>query len=350
MSKIDVYDVVIVGAGICGLITAFKLAHYKLDILVIDMNSEPGWGVSKGHAAIVHVIQLPFKSLKSKLAREGNRELLKICNYLKVRYKKTSTLLLAMNLLHLLVFPLIYLYLRLNLKEEFKARIISRRTLRRIEPNISDRVLAAIEVDGYAVIDSFDLTYGLYEFLKINNVHFVFGEKVIRIDLHNDFLKISTEAGREFSSRYLVNAGGLYADEVVRLLGDSVEFELGKGVMIVFERQVSNRLLSPLTLRPDPKTKGGAIMFTWDGKGLWGPILRIVRDKNDLSIEESDVKTIISRFSRLIKVDPGIPIKAYSGIRPILSINDFIITYSMKSRDSEYSWNGVASSYILEKC
>jgi len=118
----------------------------------------------------------------------------------------------------------------------------------------------------------------------------------------------------------------------VRLLGDSVEFELGKGVMIVFEKQVSDRLLSPLTLRPDPKTKGGAVMFTWDGKGLWGPNLRIVRDKNDLSIEESDVKTIISRFSKLIKVDPGIPIKAYSGIRPISSINDFIITYSTKSR------------------
>jgi glycerol-3-phosphate dehydrogenase len=332
MSKIDVYDVVIVGAGICGLITAYKLAHYKLNILVIDMNIEPGWGVSKGHAAIVHVIQLPFKSLKSKLAREGNRELLKICEYLKVRYRKTSTLLLAMNLLHLLALPLIYLYLKLNLKGEFKSRIIGRRTLRRIEPNVSDKVLAAIEVDGYAVIDSFDLIYGLYEFLKINSVHFVFGEKVVRIDFQEDFLKIYTDGGREFLSRYLVNAGGLYADEVARLLGDYVEFELGKGVMIVFEKQVSDRLLSPLTLRPDPKTKGGAVMFTWDGKGLWGPNLRIVRDKNDLSIEESDVNTIISRFSKLVKADPGIPIKAYSGIRPIPPINDFIITYSKKSR------------------
>lgn len=327
----EVYDVVIVGAGVCGLITAYKLAHYRLSILVIDLNPEPGWGVSKGHAAVVHVIQLPFKSLKSKLAREASRELLKICDNLKVRYKKTSTLLLAMNILHLVALPAIYLYLKMNLGNEFRVRMVSRRTLRKIEPNVSDRVLAAIEVDGYAVVDSFDLVYGLYEFLKANGVQFSFKEKVVKIDVDKELLKIHVDSGRGYLSKFMVNAGGLYADEVAELVGDHIQFELGKGVMIIFDRQVSNRLLSPLTLRPDPKTKGGAIIFTWDGKGLWGPNLRLVKDKDDLSTDESDLNTLIEKFSRLIEADPGIPLRAYCGIRPIPPMNDLIIEYSSKS-------------------
>ncbi|MEM0452512.1 MAG: hypothetical protein QXO15_04505 [Nitrososphaerota archaeon] len=67
--------------------------------MVIDLNCEPEWSVSKSHAAVVHVIQLLFKYLKSRLAREGNGELLKICDRLRVRYKRTSVLLLATNLL-----------------------------------------------------------------------------------------------------------------------------------------------------------------------------------------------------------------------------------------------------------
>lgn len=44
------YDVVIVGAGVVGLFTAYELAHSEARVLVIDREEEPGFGVSKGHA------------------------------------------------------------------------------------------------------------------------------------------------------------------------------------------------------------------------------------------------------------------------------------------------------------
>ncbi|MCS7102675.1 MAG: FAD-dependent oxidoreductase, partial [Candidatus Korarchaeum sp.] len=92
-----------------------------------------------------------------------------------------------------------------------------------------------------------------------------------------------------------------------------------------FDRAISSRLLTPLYLRPDPKTKGGAIMFTHDGKGLWGPNLRLTGSKEDTSTDEQDLETILGKFSKLIKVDPGIPLKAYAGIRPIPPENDFLL-------------------------
>lgn len=67
------YDIAIIGAGIIGLFIAYELSHYNAKILVIDKNVEPGFGVSKGHAGVIHVVQPPFNTLRSKLAIEGNR-------------------------------------------------------------------------------------------------------------------------------------------------------------------------------------------------------------------------------------------------------------------------------------
>ncbi|MEM0257976.1 MAG: FAD-dependent oxidoreductase, partial [Thermofilum sp.] len=113
------YDVAIVGGGIVGLMLAYKLAHYDVRTLVIEACPEPGWGVSKAHAAVVHVVQLPFSSLKSRMAREGNRQLEKICRELGVRFERTSSLAVAMKLHHFLAMPLVALYLKLNLGKEF---------------------------------------------------------------------------------------------------------------------------------------------------------------------------------------------------------------------------------------
>ena len=323
------YDVVVVGAGITGLMIAYRLSHFRLKVLVIDSNPEPGWGVSKGHAAIVHVIQLPFKSLKSRLARKGNRELLQICDRLGVRYRRTSTLILVTKPLQLLALPFVYLYLKLNLRG-FPVRLLSRGRVREIEPNASDRILAGIEVGGYAVVDSFDLIYGLYEFCSMNGVEFHFEERVVDVSASDEGVEVVTDRGR-YRTSFLVNSAGLHADELAKLTGDGVEFELGKGAMIVFERAVSNNLLAPLYLKPDPKTKGGAIMFTHDGRGLLGPNLRAAKDKEDTSVEELDYRMIVEKFSGLIKSELPTPIKAYAGIRPIPPGNDFIVRRSSRS-------------------
>ncbi len=315
------YDVIVVGTGIVGLMVTYELSHYRLRVLALERNPEPGWGVSRAHAAIAHVVQLPLGSLKSKLARMGNPRLLRICDELGVRYRRTSTLILATRMLHLLALPLVYLYLRLS---GFRVRLRGRGSLLREEPALSDRVLGGVEVGGYAVIDNFDLLYALYEFSKLNGVVFSFGEEVKAVEQLNSSIRVITDMG-SYEASYLVNAAGLWADDIFRLTGGDIEFELGKGVLLVFDRAVSSKLLAPLHLRPDPRTKGGAIMFTHDGRGLWGPNLRLADGKDDTLVDEWDIEILMEKFSKLIKVDPGIPLKAYAGIRPIPPGNDFLL-------------------------
>ena len=43
------YDVIIVGAGILGCLTARQLMKYKLDVLVLDKESDIGEGATKAN-------------------------------------------------------------------------------------------------------------------------------------------------------------------------------------------------------------------------------------------------------------------------------------------------------------
>jgi len=325
------YDVIIIGAGIIGLFIAYYLSKTKVRTLVIEKEIEPGFGVSKGHAGVIHVIQLPFKSLRSRLALEGNRKYDKIVNELGIEFRRVNTILVAINPLYLILLPIIYLYLKRGLRRRYNIKILfSRHKIKKYEPNISRKVYGGILVEGYGVIDSFDLIYSLYKYSRMNGVEFRFGCKVVNISSGDDFIIIYTNNGEEFYTRYLINAAGLYADELADKIGDKIKYEYGKGVMIIFLEKSSENILAPIYLKPDPKTKGGAIIPTIDGKSIWGPNLRIVEDKEDNSVQEEDIEVIRKKFMNIIKMKPFKIIKAYAGVRPIPEGDDFIIRYSEK--------------------
>ncbi|MEZ0345812.1 MAG: FAD-dependent oxidoreductase [Infirmifilum sp.] len=325
------YDVAVAGGGVVGLMTAYRLAHYDLKVVVFEANPEPGWGVSKAHAAVVHVVQMPFSSVKSRMAREGNRKIEEVCRSLGVRLQRTSSLVVATKLHHFLALPFVALYLRLNLGKDFPVKLRGRGWLRREEPALTKKALGAVEVEGYGLVDNFDLLYGLYEFARLNGVEFRFSERVTGVEAQGDYVVVTTSSG-VYKARFFVNAAGLWADEIAKKTGDDIEFELGKGVLLVFDKKATKRFVAPMYLKPDPKTKGGAIMFTVDGHGLWGPNLRPARDKSDTSADEEDIEALLGKFSPLLEGDPGIPLKAYAGIRPIPPENDFRITYSRVSK------------------
>ncbi|WP_069807654.1 NAD(P)/FAD-dependent oxidoreductase [Vulcanisaeta thermophila] len=322
------YDVVIVGSGVVGLFIAYELAHYETKVLVIDRNEEPGFGVSRGHAGVIHVVQPPFNSLRSRLAIEGNRAYDGIARRLHVHLERLSTLLVAKSPVEVLAIPIIYLVLRrVYGKYGFRVSMVSWRGLRRLEPNVKG--YGAVKVDGYGVINSFELVYQLFNFCRVNGVNFMLGTAVLGIRVSGDSIVVSTSKG-EVSTRYLVNAAGLYSADIARMVGDEFRMEFGKGAMLVFAGRLTNNIVAPLQLIPNPKTKGGAIIPTAFGNTIWGPSLSY-STREDRSVNEDDVKTLYSKFGTLLR-SLSTPIKAYAGVRPIPEGDDFIITYSKVSR------------------
>jgi len=323
------YDIAIIGAGIIGLFIAYELSHYNAKILVIDKNVEPGFGVSKGHAGVIHVVQPPFNTLRSKLAIEGNRLYEDISRKLHVEIKRMSTILVAESPAHLLALPAVWLVLkRIYGKHGFKISILGSRELTRLEPNVKG--LGGIKIDGYGVINSFELVSQLYNFCSLNGVDFLLETTINNASVTNDRVIISTSRG-EYGARLLVNAAGLYSAEIAKMFGDEYRIEFGKGAMLVFWGEQTRSIVTPLQLMPNPKTKGGAIIPTMFGTTIWGPSLS-AGDRDDRAVNENDIQVLLEKFKRIMPRHNSIPIKAYAGVRPIPEGDDFIITYSNTSK------------------
>lgn len=323
------YDVVIIGAGVVGLTIAYELSRFDLSIAVIDENLEPGFGVSKGHAGLVHVVQMPFGSLKSSLAIMGNKFYDRLVRELGIGFRRVSALLVANRRFQLLELPIAYIILKLLYESRgFKVSVVRGAKLLNEEPNVVG--YAAIRIEGYGIVDSFNLVYRLYEACSERGVIFYLGTKVLKIDVGDDLISITTSRG-EILASYVVNSAGLYSDYVASLTGSKDMVIPRKGVMIVFDKPQTRNVIAPLEILKPRGTKGGGIIPTLWGHTIWGPNLSAGGSKSDRSVEDKDLVELYKRFGNLVRVR-GTPIKAYAGIRPASPTGDFKMEYSPKSR------------------
>ena len=332
-SPSEIYDVVVIGAGVIGNFVAYELSKYNLKIKIVEKCADVGFGMSKGHDGILHVLQLPFGSLKSKLCLRGNKMYDDVAQELSVPLKRTSTIVLSTSTLQVLLIPLLRLYLAHNLKG-FDVRTISSKELSKVEPNLR-RPKRSLVVDGYGLIDPFELHWRLRESNELNGVEYQFDTVVDEIKVLEDGSVrvgcVSVETPREDAVRFVVNAAGASAQDIASTLDDKYDVKFDKGVSVVYSEAVSNHIIAPLTLRQSSETKGGGALLTYDGKSIWGPNLVPISSSEDLSVSERDVSEIEEKFGRLFKSTPKVRLNAYSGIRVIEQSNDFIIAFSKRS-------------------
>ena len=89
-------DVLIIGAGVIGCMAARELSRYKLDVTVLERNSDVCEGSSKSNSGLIHAGFHPRGgSLKGTGCVEGNAMYERICAELEVPLKRTGSLYVA---------------------------------------------------------------------------------------------------------------------------------------------------------------------------------------------------------------------------------------------------------------
>jgi len=286
----------------------------------------PGQGVTSGQANVVHVIQLPFGSLKSKLARKGNVMYDTLCQDLGVRLDRVPSLLVVRGWLRLPILFFVYLYLKLELRGQFGVQLMGGGGLRKIEPLLADGVSGGIVVRGYGTIDAQSLVSRMKEAAEKQGVLFRFGSELTSCGREGENTLLTTTGG-EVRAKFVVNAAGLYSDDVARMLGkDLGKLEPGLGVMAVYSGLGMKSIVAPLPLSIGSRTKGGAIIPATDGTTIVGPTLRVAGSREEHQYTDEDVALLRAKFRPLLR-EEGKLVRVYTGVRPLSPTRDFIIDF-----------------------
>jgi len=310
-------DVLIIGAGATGCAIARELSRYKLDIIVVDKNADIGGDASKSNSAIIHTgYDAAPGSLESELVVAANPMYDKLTQDLDIPFSRVGAILPAITEEQFEKLPQI-------MEKAFKNRVydveyLSAEQLLEMEPNLNPEVKAGLYIPRESIIDPFLLVIALAENAHDNGVNFLLNTKVTGIITEEGKVKAAETTAGTIKAKYIINAAGLYCDEIARMVGkDDYYVNPRKGQFFILDKNTSCKVNNIVLPIPTKLTKGKLVCPTIHGNILVGPTAEDLEDKVDKSTTAEGLESVVEDVSKLV---PGINIKdtitQYSGLRP----------------------------------
>lgn len=217
-SNID-FDIVIIGGGIIGLASAYKitLKHPDVRIAVLEKEEKLAAHQTGRNSGVIHSgLYYEPGSNKAITCINGRRELLAFAKKHKIPHKICGKIIVATRQKEL---PDLERVLR-NGKENNVEGIekIGAEQIEEIEP--ACRGIAAISVPGSGIIDFTRVAEKLGELVEAKGNKVLTSHKVTALDKHDFYTKVITNQ-EPVSAKYIINCAGLQCDRIARM--DSVE-------------------------------------------------------------------------------------------------------------------------------
>jgi glycerol-3-phosphate dehydrogenase len=195
--------------------------------------------------------------------------------------------------------------------------MIGPRKIHSIEPHVSKRAIGALYGRGVGGIHATEWTFGLTENAIQNGLDLYLNSQVNDIRRRkNGGFEIKTGAGR-FHTRYIVNAAGLFADEVAAMVGDTdIRLTLTKGTMVILDKTASH-LVRNMVYGTYDADHSQLITPTAHGNLLIGlGSFDTPRHKNDTTVTREKLAQVIHMGQELVPaVSEADVITAFAGIR-----------------------------------
>ena len=257
-----VYDFMIVGGGLVGLGTAWKLLQAKAGTKLLLLEKEQALGQHQsGHNSGVLHAGLYYKpgSNKAKLAVGGLQQMLAFCHEHKIRHEQCGKIVIATTPEEL---PrLETLWERGNANGLKGLRKLNREEIKEIEPHAAG--IAAIHVPQEGIVDYHAVARKLGELIQGAGGEIRLGTRVNSLHAENSAWHARTSSG-DFQAKFVIGCAGLHSDRVVRASGRKPSAKIipfrGDYHKIRPDRQFLVRnLIYPV---PDPKFPFLGVHFT----------------------------------------------------------------------------------------
>lgn len=329
-----IYDVAIIGAGVIGSSIARALSLYELNVALLEKECDVSFGTSKANSGIIHAgFHTSKKYLKSRLEIEGNLMFDKLKEELGFPFKRTGILVVAFTEEELKFLETLY-YQGIE-NGSLGIEICGRERTFELEPKLNKDIIGSLYAPIGGIIEPYSFVFSLVESAKKNGVEVILNFKVKNAIFKNKYYEIISQKGEVIKTRYVINAAGLYADEISNIF-KAEEFKIisRKGEEFILDKNLMSlpsKIIFPV---PSKISKGILVIPTVEGTMMVGPTALAVDSKDDTSTSSENLEIVFNFAKRLIpSISEKDIITSFAGLRPALESNDFYIDFSKKRKN-----------------
>jgi (S)-2-hydroxyglutarate dehydrogenase len=263
MQKAD-FDIVIIGGGIVGLASAYKIAGACRDISIAVLEKEPTLASHQtGHNSGVIHSGLYYKpgSAKAKTCTDGRKQLVAFAKQYGIPYEICGKIIVATHEKEL---PGLERIFNNGIQNGIEGiRKISPAEIKQIEPFCAG--IAGIKVPCTGLIDFVAVANKLAELIKRQNPEnkILTSHKVVGFDKRIDCTDVSTNQGT-VSTRFVINCAGLFSDRIARLDGANIKMKIVpfRGDYYDLKTEAQGKVKNLIYPVPDPQFPFLGVHFT----------------------------------------------------------------------------------------
>lgn len=212
------YDIIIIGAGLVGLATAYqtKLKNPDSKILILEKENDVALHQSGHNSGVIHSgIYYKPGSLKAKNCIEGYNSVINFAEKYGIRYDLCGKIIVATSQEELPLLDNIYKRGIENGLQNLK--YLSREEFREIEPHCEG--VKAIKVPQTGIIDYPGIAKKIKELFEELGGEVRFNNEVKNIIDKGSEIIVNTNVS-EFKTKKLISCAGLYSDKITKMTNE----------------------------------------------------------------------------------------------------------------------------------
>jgi L-2-hydroxyglutarate oxidase LhgO len=291
-------DIAVIGAGVTGLASALALAARGASVAVLERHARVGHETSTRNSGVIHAgLYYPPGSLKAQLCVEGRDRLYDFCARYDIPHRRCGKLVVGQSPLE--VVELEQLLQRAIANGVTSVAMVDQSFIRAREPHVTGATSALWSPDT-GIVQAEALVKMLATLCRDRDVAMLVSSPLVAAEPSVDAIKLVTPH-EAFTAATVVNAAGLYADQVSRMLGGS-EFTIypcrGEYVELAPSRRSwVNGLVYPL---PHGVGLGVHLIKTTWGSVLLGPTVCYLDSRDDYESNRLPVEDFVAPAKALL--------------------------------------------------